>query len=133
MTCWSGRASGRRGAALLAGVLGEHRVGSTLTRSDLEEAFPQICRHAGHPPDGVNVWIEFGGGGGAEADFSWRAARLIVEVDGRDPHTTSRAFEADRRRDQRLAMLGYRVVRFTWRQVIHHPGQVAATLTTLRR
>ena len=39
-----------------------------------------------------------------------------------------RAFERDRRRDQRLALLGYRVVRFSRRHVMHEPRYVAATL-----
>lgn len=125
------RAGGRHGAALLTSVLQEHRLGCTITRNDLEEAFLRICRSIGLPPDHVNAWIPFPDGGGAEADFLWHAPRLIVEVDGRDVHTTRRAFESDRRRDQRLAMLGYRVIRFTWRQVIHEPDHVAATLRAL--
>lgn len=125
------RAIGRRGAALLAGVLARHRVGSTLTRNDLEERFLQICRELGCPPDAVNRWIATPDGSGAEADFVWPARRLIVEVDGRDPHTTRRAFEHDRHRDQQLALLGYRVIRFTWRQVTQDPAYVAATLTAL--
>jgi very-short-patch-repair endonuclease len=43
-------------------------------------------------------------------------------------HTARRAFEHDRRRDQRLMLLGWRVVRFTWRQVLFEPAYVAATL-----
>lgn len=125
------RAQRRRGAAALRAVLGHHRAGSTLTRSALEEGFLQICRDARLPPDAVNAWIAYPEGGGAEADFLWRAPRLIVEVDGRDVHTTRRAFESDRRRDQRLATLGYRVVRFTWRQVSDERRQVAATLRRL--
>ena len=125
------RANGRRGAALLRAVLDEHRAGSTLTRNDLEEAFLRIARDAGAPPDAVNEWIAFPEGSGAEADFLWRTQRLIVEVDGRDPHTTRRAFESDRRRDQRLMLLGWRVVRFTWRQVVFAPAEVAATLRGL--
>lgn len=122
------RANGRRGAAVLREVLGAHAVGSTPTRNDLEEAFLAICRGAGLPPDGVNVWIPYPGGGGAEADFVWRAERLDIEVDGREVHATRRAFEHDRRRDQRLALLGWRVVRFTWRQVFDEPAAVAGTL-----
>jgi len=63
--------------------------------------------------------------------FLWHAQRLIVEVDGRDVHTTKRAFHADRRRDQHLMLLGWRVVRFTWRQVMLEPAYVAATLRGL--
>jgi very-short-patch-repair endonuclease/predicted transcriptional regulator of viral defense system len=125
------RADGRRGAPILAAVLAEHRVGSTLTRNDLEERFLQIARDAGLAPDAVNRWIPFPEGGGAEADFIYKRRRLIVEVDGRDPHTTRQAFEADRRRDQQLTLLGWRVIRFTWRQVMHDPRYVAATLHAL--
>jgi hypothetical protein len=125
------RANGRRGAALLTAVLSEHRVGSTLTRNELEERFLAICRDVELAPDRVNAWIAYPDGGGAEADFLWHAQRLIVEVDGRDVHTTRRAFEADRRRDQRLMLLGWRIVRFTWRQVMFEPAYVAATLRAL--
>ena len=125
------RATGRHGAKLLRAVVAEHHVGSTLTRNTLEESFLAICRAAELPPDAVNVWISFPGGGGAEADFLYRERRLIVEVDGRDVHTTRRAFHSDRRRDQRLMLLGWRVVRFTWRQVMHEPVYVAATLRGL--
>ena len=48
-------------------------------------------------------------------------------------HATRRAFESDRRRDQRLMLAGYRVVRFSWRQVIDDPREVAATLRGLLR
>ena len=125
------RADGRRGAKLLRAVLDEHRAGSTLTRTELEEAFLAICRAAGLAPDDVNAWIPFPEGSGAEADFLWRRQRLVVEVDGRDVHTTKRAFHSDRRRDQRLMLLGWRVVRFTWRQVMYEPAYVAATLRGL--
>jgi predicted transcriptional regulator of viral defense system len=125
------RAGGRRGAAALRAVLSEIHLGTTLTRSELEERFLEICRSAGLRPDGVNAWIAYHDGGGAEADFLWREQRLIVEVDGRDVHTTRRAFEHDRRRDQALMLLGWRVVRFTWRQVLFEPAYVAATLRRL--
>ena len=125
------RANGRRGAATLRAVLSAMQFQSTTTRSHLEELFLTICGAIDRPPDGVNVWIPYPEGGGAEADFLWRAERLIVEVDGRDVHTTHHAFEHDRRRDQRLNLLGWRVVRFTWRQAEHEPATVAATLRAL--
>jgi len=125
------RANGRRGAKLLRAVLAEHRVGSTLTRNELEEAFLAICRDLERPPDATNVWIPFPEGDGAEADFLWRRQGLIAEADGRDPHTIRRAFNADRRRDARLMLLGWRVARFTWQQVTSEPAYVAATLRGL--
>ncbi|MEP6482360.1 MAG: DUF559 domain-containing protein [Rhodoglobus sp.] len=43
--------------------------------------------------------------------------RLVIEVDGAEFHTSREAFENDRRRDALLATLGYRVLRFSYRQV----------------
>jgi hypothetical protein len=37
-----------------------------------------------------------------------------VETDGHEVNGTRRAFERDRRRDQRLLMAGFRVARFSW-------------------
>jgi very-short-patch-repair endonuclease len=61
----------------------------------------------------------------------YRDEHLIVETDGRDPHTIHKAFGADRRRDARLMLLGWRVVRFTWQQVVGEPAYVATTLRGL--
>jgi len=44
--------------------------------------------------------------------------RLVVEVDGAEYHTDRDRFEDDRQRDARLSSLGYRVLRFSHRQVI---------------
>ena len=56
-----------------------------------------------------------------EADFLWREHRLVVETDGYAFHSSRRAFERDRRKDQELQAAGYRVVRFTWRQIADEP------------
>lgn len=46
------------------------------------------------------------------------AGRLVVEVDGREFHDTESAFEDDRRRDAELTRRGYRVLRFSYSQVL---------------
>ena len=111
------RAHGRRGSPVLRAILDEHAIGQTVTRSEMEERFLAICNRAGLPRPEVNVWIALPHGGHAQADFLWREHRLIVETDGRAAHGTRRAFEHDRRRDQRLVLAGWRVIRVTWRQL----------------
>lgn len=54
-------------------------------------------------------------------------SRVVVEVDGLGFHGPDR-FQADRTRDQRLAALGYVVIRFTWRDVNERPMEVAETI-----
>jgi very-short-patch-repair endonuclease len=66
-------------------------------------------------------------------DFLWPEARLIVETDDFQTHGTRSGFEADRARDAWLATQGFRVVRFTWRQLQDDPAGVAATLCRLLR
>lgn len=68
---------------------------------------------------------------GQEVDFLWPGQALIVEADGRATHLTRAAFERDRARDARLTVAGHRVVRFTYRQIVHDRGAVATTLTAL--
>jgi very-short-patch-repair endonuclease len=96
---------------------------TTLTRSELEEAFLRLCDHHGIPRPQTNTHIE-----GIEVDFVWRDRRLIVEVDGYAFHSGPTRFEADRERDVHLTTCGWRVLRFTWRQVTHRPAWVARAI-----
>ena len=63
----------------------------------------------------------------------WHSARLIVELDGRDTHMTTAAFERDRARDRALAAAGWRVVRVTWRQLYQQRPLLDSELRTLLR
>jgi len=126
-------AAGRRGARALRAVLAEQAIAATtLTRSELEERFLGLCLDARLPEPEVNAWIQPNDGGpGLEADFLWRAARLIVETDGRHVHMTPAAFERDRVRDGRLLVAGWRVLRLTGRRLDREPGAVAQTVRAL--
>jgi putative AbiEi antitoxin of type IV toxin-antitoxin system/uncharacterized protein DUF559 len=125
-----GRAGPRRGAGVLRKVL-EGYEEPTLTNQALEERFLALCRTASLPSPVVNAWIMPADGVTYQADFLWRQQRLIAETDGRDVHTTRKAFEHDRLRDQHLTLAGYTVVRFTWRQVQREPRRVAGVLRSL--
>jgi very-short-patch-repair endonuclease len=97
-----------------------------LTRSELEARFLALVRRHRLPPPEVNVRVDR-----YEVDFLWRPQQLIVEVDGWESHGTRSAFEEDRARDARLKVLGFEVLRFTWRQVASDSAAVAATIRTL--
>lgn len=61
-------------------------------------------------------------------DFAWPQHRLVVECDGRRWHDPSDARDADRRRDNTCAILGWTVLRFTWAEVVHQPDAVIAAV-----
>jgi very-short-patch-repair endonuclease len=92
-----------------------------LTRSELERIFLQLCRRHRFPQPEVNVHV-----GPYEVDFLWRDRGLIVETDGFAHHRSRATFESDRARDATLQSQGFRVLRFTYRQVKDRTPVVAA-------
>ncbi len=61
-------------------------------------------------------------------DFLHRAARIVVEVDGRQAHSALMDVAADAERDRRLSAAGFRVLRFGWAEIVHDPATAAATI-----
>jgi very-short-patch-repair endonuclease len=103
-------------------------LGPDRTRSELEARFLGICRRHRFPKPEVNARA-----GPLIADFVWPVASLIAELDGYESHGGRAAFETDRARDTKLKLLGYEVIRFTWRQLTDDPASVAAALRQLLR
>jgi very-short-patch-repair endonuclease len=104
----------------------QHESGGA--RTELEDHMLALCRRHRLPKPEVNVRVSR-----YEVDFLWREQRLIIEVDGWDAHRTRSAFEEDRARDAHLALLGYEVVRFTWRRLTRDQSAVAKTIRGLLR
>jgi very-short-patch-repair endonuclease len=102
------------------------RFAPDRTRTELESRLLSLCRRHRLPKPEVNARLER-----FVVDFLWREQRLIVEADGWESHRTRSAFEADRARDARLKVLGYEVLRFTWRQITSHPRGVARAIRAL--
>lgn len=55
-------------------------------------------------------------------------SRLVVEVDSARYHTNPEDYERDRRRDALLSALGYRVLRFTYEQIVNRWPEVEAAV-----
>ena len=56
---------------------------------------------------------------------------LIIEVDGKRYHVEDEQFEADRERDALFAAWGYRVLRFSYKQVVEDLPWVLEVISTL--
>lgn len=115
--------AGQPGTAAMAELLTRHAVGSTLTDSELEERLLLLCAAADLPRPTVNAR-----GPAGRVDFTWPARRLAVETDGGKFHRTAAAIERDRAKEARLVTAGWRVLRFTWHQIIDDPATVVAAL-----
>lgn len=120
------RCPSRRGVRRVRRILTQ-RGGPRLTRSWGERRLLSLIRQAGLPVPLTNRLLL-----GFNVDAVWQDLKLVVEVDGHEFHGDRDAFENDRARDAVLVAHGYRVLRFTARQLRDQPllvlGQLAAAL-----
>jgi hypothetical protein len=115
---------GRAGSTRLREALQRHEPKLARTRSPLERVFLPFCEAHGIPlPDDVNVWIE-----GVLVDAVWWRQRLIVELDGKDNHSSWAQIQRDRSNELTLRGAGFDVNRYGTVQFEEQPGLVARDL-----
>jgi hypothetical protein len=110
----------RAGRLTLARIVAGHTADAGRTRSELEDLFLDFCSRRQLPAPETNAVLEVRGVR-MEVDCLWRAAGLIVELDGYDAHRSRSAFQSDRARDRALTAAGFSPMRVTWAQ-LHSDG-----------
>ena len=120
----------RPGTPALRAILATHGLGDDVTDSALEDAFLAFLDHHGLPRPQLNRWLKIGPDW-IRADALYPDRRLIIELDGRRTHHTTAAFERDRSRDRRLKVLGWEVIRVTWRELHVNRDELAGDLRAL--
>jgi hypothetical protein len=115
-----------RGRALVARVLAlvDVRCGSVL------ESLLRVLLHV-HGVRAPQSQLAVRGRGGAlvgRVDFAWPDVRLVVEADGFAFHADRRRYRDDRRRSNALVLAGWRLLRFSWEDVVQQPEQVVAVV-----
>jgi hypothetical protein len=118
------RSAGRRGVAVARRVAtrGDAKAGSpmesVLRWLILEAGLPEpVLQHVVRTPDG------FAG----QVDLAWPEQRVMVEFDG-NVHRDRKVFVEDVRRQNRLVLAGWTVLRFTSADVLGRPEQVLAAI-----
>lgn len=66
-------------------------------------------------------------------DLGYREARLGIEADGRATHDLPAAIYADRRRANALNEAGWRLLRFTWQDLMHRPDYIVTSVRAALR
>lgn len=117
--------TGRAGATQLRRLL---RVTASGAVSSAEMRAHAVLRAAGVVGWVANAEISDAAGVIAVVDLLFRRERLVVEIDGRRAHVGREVFVADRRRQNRLVNAGYRVLRFTWWDLVERPDAVVASI-----
>jgi very-short-patch-repair endonuclease len=114
-----------RGAGKLRAVMrGEVRV----SLSKLEKRFLECLR-----ADGLDLPVTNRAAGGRRVDCRWPEHRLTVELDGYQYHRSRYAWERDRRREREARARGDEFRRYTYGDVLEHPGLMMRELRALLR
>jgi len=122
----AGRGPGRHGVRLLDEVL-EGAGGHSF----LERRFLELVASAGLPRPATQVIFRRDGQHVARVDFAWPPGSLIVEVNGHRTHSTREQLQHDGQRRTELILLGYRVVTFTYDDIVDRPDWVIAQVRRL--
>ena len=120
------RTPNRKGVKTLRAAIADITGPAPWLQSELEHAFRELISTSDLPEPEANVLVE-----GELVDALWRHERVIVELDGFAFHKTRAQFEKDRRRDAKLTVAGYRVLRITQQRLQHEPEAVLADLRAL--
>jgi hypothetical protein len=112
--------AGRAGSTKLRTALKRHEPKLAHTRSPLERIFLPFCEARGISlPDDVNVWIE-----GVLVDAVWWKQRQVVELDGKDNHSSWAQIQRDRSNELTLRGAGFDVLRYGTLQLEDEPKLV---------
>jgi very-short-patch-repair endonuclease len=110
----------RPGSPALRAALERHQPQLAHTRSELERRLLRLCERHGLPVPEFNLrfdrWL---------LDAVWRDEQVVVEMDGRDGHTSWSRIRSDHERDFALRAAGWVGLRYTWEQLERTPGDVA--------
>jgi very-short-patch-repair endonuclease len=116
--------AGWPGAARAREVLA---AASSLAESPLETLTRLCLLDAGLPSPELQVRI-----GRDRVDMLWRHERVVVEADGRLKYRDDELWK-EKRRQERIERLGFRVVRVLWADVVDHPDETAARVRAALR
>jgi len=123
---------GRRGVGVIRPLLEARLEWQGLTESDLEDLFRRIVAPS-HVPmpvpqytlrDAVGRFV-------CRADFAYLDEKALIELDSEKYHMDPATFSRDREKQNRAMTLGWRVYRFTWRQLVDAPDDVLAVLAEI--
>jgi very-short-patch-repair endonuclease len=118
---------GRSGCGALRRTLERRALGAESPDSALEARFAELCAQADLPLGRFQFELTVGGRR-RRIDFAYPEHRIAVEIDGYEWHSGRDQFTDDRVRDNALQLAGWRVLRFTWEQLVYRPEVVVATL-----
>lgn len=119
---------GKPGTRTMRSVL-ENRSAVDYRLSRLERQGIRILRQSGLVPFEVEYPIPWNNE--RRYDVAFVSAQLAIEWDSFRWHVQASAFQSDKERDREAIDHGWRILRFTWKDVTEHPDVVVATVRSV--
>ena len=119
---------GKPGTQRMRKVLEDRGGAPDRDPSELEHRLLDLIESVGLPPPSGEFhapWLAHTNG---RVDLAYEDHRLVIEGDSRRWHALADAFLADRERDNRAQLAGWRVLRFTWWDIEQRPEYVVLTI-----
>ena len=119
---------GKPGTARLRALIDSRGGDFVAPDSELERRLLCVIDNAALPPPVRQFrapWLRRING---RVDLAYPDDKLLIEGDSRRWHLLADAFETDRLRDNAAQLAGWRVLRFTWVEIVDNPERVAATI-----
>lgn len=92
-------------------------------RSEAERLLVKLLRD-----NGITGWKTNYPVGGYKIDVAFPQQKVAIETDGWAFHSSQEDFQKDRERQNKLALLGWQVLRFTWLDLTEYPQRVLAEI-----
>lgn len=121
---------GRNGTAVLRAIVAQSLPDERL-QSELERRLHVLIQRAALPAPVLQHPVPRPNGEPFLLDFAWPDLMIAVEADGRRWHATKHDFERGLLRERQLRAGGWDVHHFGWSDVVEHPVDVVAHLSTL--
>ena len=97
-------------------------------RSEAERLLVKLLRD-----NGITGWKANYPAAGYKIDVAFPAQKIAIETDGWAFHSSQEDFQKDRERQNKLALLGWQVLWFTWLDLAEYPQRVLAEIEAARR
>lgn len=111
---------GRHGSPAARRLL---QAASDGARSEAERLFGKLLRDGG-----ITGWRTNYPVGGYKVDVAFPDEKVAIEVDGWAFHSDAEVFVSDRKRQNAISLLGWKVLRFTWFDLTVNPQRVLAEI-----
>ncbi|MGI9601856.1 MAG: type IV toxin-antitoxin system AbiEi family antitoxin domain-containing protein [Acidimicrobiales bacterium] len=119
---------GRDGCGRLRALL-DVRFGDTaIPDSKWNRLVANLLADADLPMPELEFSVHDGGEFVARVDLAYPYRKVAIELDSARFHLNRESFEADPRRKNRLSVLGWTVLTFTWSDYVDHPSTLCDTV-----